>query len=259
MESTTELGRLLQSAREAQGLTLKDVAATTKIAPGALAAIEREDFDQLPVGIFRREFVRVYAEALGLDGRALAHEYVARFEPSKPPSPPAPPRYSLALPPRYNLALPRGAIGVAIGLVVLGGLLLLWGTRPVVTEAGDTTGVAVEPEPVVPAGRQSAAADPDASGERTVLPLRVRIETTGRCWITAHADGRLVVSRMVDPGEVVLVDAQSVIRLRLGDAGAVSSTLNGVAGPPLGRRGQPVTVHVTPAGWRLPEQEDSEA
>src|SRR5262245_21233856 len=99
MESTTELGRHLQSAREAQGLTLQDVAAQTKIAPGALAAIEREDFDHLPAGIFRREFVRVYAEALGLDGRALAHTYVARFEPPGPPSPPAaPPRYSLALP-----------------------------------------------------------------------------------------------------------------------------------------------------------------
>lgn len=251
MESTTELGRHLRSAREAQGLTLKDVAATTKIAPGALAAIEREDFDQLPVGIFRREFVRVYAEALGLDGRALAQAYVARFEPPKPPSAPAPPR--------YNLALPRGAIGVGIGLLALGGLLVLWvGTRPVVTEAGDVAGVAVEPEPAVAAGRQPVGTDPDASGERTVVPLRVRIEATGRCWITAHADGRRVVSRLVDRGEVVLVDAQSVIRLRLGDAGAVSGTLNGVAGPPLGRPGQPVTVHVTPAGWRLPEQEDSE-
>ena len=90
MESIKELGHHLPSTREARGLTLKDVAATTKIAPGALDAIEREDFDQLPAGIFRREFVRVYAAALGLDGRALAQAYVARFEPPKPPSAPAP-------------------------------------------------------------------------------------------------------------------------------------------------------------------------
>lgn len=250
MESTTGLGRHLRSAREARGLTLKDVAATTKIAPGALAAIEREDFDQLPAGIFRREFVRVYAAALGLDGRALAQAYVSRFEPlTPPPSPPAPPPYSVAL--------PRRAIGVAIGLVALAGLLFWAGTRSVVTEAGDAAGAGVAPQPVVAVGPQSAEANPDASGERTVVPIHVRIEAKGPCWITAHADGRVVVSRLVDRGDVVLVDAQRVIRLRLGDAGAVSCTLNGVAAPPLGRAGQPVTVHVTPAGWRLP-QEDSE-
>jgi cytoskeletal protein RodZ len=251
VESTTELGHQLRSAREAQGLTLQDVAATTKIAPGALSAIEREDFDELPAGIFRREFVRVYAAAVGLDGRALAQAYVARFEPPRPPSDPAPPPHSLALAPR--------AIGVAIGLVAFGVLLVLWaGTPPVVTEAGDAAGVAVEPAPVVAAGPPSVRTGPDASAERTIVPLRLRLEATGRCWVTAHADGRRVVSRLVEPGEVVLVDARSVIRLRLGDAGAVSGTLNGVAGPPLGRRGQPVTVHLTPAGWRLPDDEDSE-
>ena len=142
------------------------------------------------------------------------------------------------------------------GVVLFAGLLLLWaGTRPVVTEAGDRASVDVEPQPVVAAGRPSAGTAPAASAERSVVALHVRIEATGRCWITAHADGRLVVSRMVDRGEVVLVDAQSRIRLRLGDAGAVSCTLNGVAGPPLGRPGQPVTVYLTPSGWRLPEED----
>lgn len=75
------LGERLRLAREARGLTVADVAATTRISTRALIAIEQERFDDLPGGIFRRTFVQAYAEALGLDGGEYARTYLARFEP----------------------------------------------------------------------------------------------------------------------------------------------------------------------------------
>ena len=75
------LGQRLQLAREARGLTVADVAATTRISTRALLAIEQERFDDLPGGIFRRTFVQAYAEAVGLDGAECARAYVARHEP----------------------------------------------------------------------------------------------------------------------------------------------------------------------------------
>lgn len=77
----SELGPRLRLAREDRGLTIADVAATTRISTAALLAIEQERFEALPGGIFRRTFVQAYAEAVGLDGADCAQAYVAGFEP----------------------------------------------------------------------------------------------------------------------------------------------------------------------------------
>lgn len=80
----TGIGERLRLAREARGLTVADVAATTRISTRALLAIELERFHDLPGGIFRRTFVQAYADAVGLDGGDCARTYVARFEPPAP-------------------------------------------------------------------------------------------------------------------------------------------------------------------------------
>ena len=76
-----DIGACLRDARERRGLTLRDVAATTKIATRALDAIERNDFAHLPGGIFRRAYVHAFATAVGLDADQVTRQYRAGFEP----------------------------------------------------------------------------------------------------------------------------------------------------------------------------------
>jgi transcriptional regulator with XRE-family HTH domain len=57
----------LRRARQARGLTLKDVAAVTKLSPRMLNRIELGDFEALPPGVMGRSHVRAYACAVGLD------------------------------------------------------------------------------------------------------------------------------------------------------------------------------------------------
>jgi cytoskeletal protein RodZ len=78
------LGRQLQRARESRGLTIAEVAAATKISERALQAMECERFDLLPGGIFRRHYVRAYAEAVGLHGPTCVGAYLEQFEPLDP-------------------------------------------------------------------------------------------------------------------------------------------------------------------------------
>ena len=74
------IGIQLQQAREARGLSIAEIAATTRISERAILAIERERFHLLPGGIFRRTYIRSYAEAVGLDASDCVRHYLQHFE-----------------------------------------------------------------------------------------------------------------------------------------------------------------------------------
>lgn len=74
-----DIGAHLREARERAGITLRDVAAATKISVPALEALERNDIGRLPGGIFVRAFVRAYARHVGLDPEDAVRRFVARF------------------------------------------------------------------------------------------------------------------------------------------------------------------------------------
>ena len=75
----TDLGIRLKEARVARGISLRDIAAATKISVVALEALERSDYSRLPGGIFSRAFVRAYALAVGLDPEAAVNDFLAEF------------------------------------------------------------------------------------------------------------------------------------------------------------------------------------
>ena len=70
-------GARLKREREQRKITLDEIAVATKIATRFLVAIEEDQFDQLPGGIFNKGFVRAYARHLGLDENQTIAEFVA--------------------------------------------------------------------------------------------------------------------------------------------------------------------------------------
>jgi cytoskeleton protein RodZ len=72
-------GGKLRDARERRGISLRQIANTTKISVAALEALERNDVTRLPGGIFTRAFVRSYATEVGLDPDAAIQEFIAQF------------------------------------------------------------------------------------------------------------------------------------------------------------------------------------
>lgn len=80
----SELGQVLQRAREEKGISLDDIQKMTKIQKRYLEAIERGHFHLLPGHFYARAFIKSYAEAVGLDsGEILAH-----FQADLPNQPP---------------------------------------------------------------------------------------------------------------------------------------------------------------------------
>ncbi len=58
-----------------RGVTLEEISAATRIAPRFLAALESEQWELLPGGVFNRGFIRSVARYLGLDEDSLVAEY----------------------------------------------------------------------------------------------------------------------------------------------------------------------------------------
>ncbi|MEC3948563.1 helix-turn-helix domain-containing protein [Sphingobium sp. HWE2-09] len=67
-------GAKLRAAREAQGLSIQDVATRTRIAQRQLEAVERDDYAALPGIPYAVGFARAYARAVDLDEVEIAAE-----------------------------------------------------------------------------------------------------------------------------------------------------------------------------------------
>ena len=69
-------GARLRQQREQHGIDLVAIAEQTKIKRSLLEALERDDLSQWPSGIFRRAYVRNYAQAIGLDPDATVQLFL---------------------------------------------------------------------------------------------------------------------------------------------------------------------------------------
>jgi cytoskeleton protein RodZ len=75
VEQVGSFGEHLRQQRESRGIALEEIVATTKIGRRLLLALEEEQFDLLPGGIFNKAYVRAYAKCVGID----EDEAVARY------------------------------------------------------------------------------------------------------------------------------------------------------------------------------------
>jgi len=88
MEPAATFGPRLRQERERRQISLDSIAENTKIGRSLLEALERDDVSRWPTGIFRRSFVRSYAEAIGLDADEILKEFLERFpDPWAAPAP----------------------------------------------------------------------------------------------------------------------------------------------------------------------------
>ena len=62
-----EFGYTLRKAREAKGLTLKDIAQSTHVMEQMLADLENENCSKIAAPIYGRGFVKLYCEAVGIE------------------------------------------------------------------------------------------------------------------------------------------------------------------------------------------------
>jgi cytoskeleton protein RodZ len=77
-----QFGEDLRKEREARGIAIESITASTKISSRHLSALEREQFDQLPGGVFNKGIVRGYARVVGLDEEAWVSRFLSAYQES---------------------------------------------------------------------------------------------------------------------------------------------------------------------------------
>jgi cytoskeletal protein RodZ len=71
----SSLGARLRQAREARGVSLRELSDQTRIARRYLEAIEADDYKELPGGIFNRSFIKAYAKGVGFSETEAVSAY----------------------------------------------------------------------------------------------------------------------------------------------------------------------------------------
>lgn len=266
--SPEPFGKLLLDARRARGMTLAQVSASTKIPVSKLQAIERDDIESLPGGIFTRGFVRSYADTVGLDPQETLAEFEARF-----PDESSVATLHATIEGRANEEFVRrqrraksvvwlALLAVPLILWVLSGLIPGDAEPPapagiVAAGAELATGIASEPPPPQPS--EEPAPPPPVEPPLRPAPapaeaaepglLTMEMSATADCWVQASADGDRVISRLLRAGEREVIVAREEIGLRVGDAGACAFTINERPGRSLGEAGEVVDIRVTEANY----------
>ena len=253
-----EIGQQLRAAREAQGLSLHDVADRLKLSLRQLEAIEAGDFSRLPGATFVRGFVRNYTRFLALYGAPL----MALLDQVYPPQP-----VDRAEPPAQAVAGGRSPARFAWLLLPLAllGAYQWWQSQPAAPAEGGlapmlhqsasaalasapqasvasvpaavpaSQPVVVAPAPVAPVASATvvAAAKPvaaAASAPQAAGSKQLRLVASGDSWVSVvDATGKRLVFGTLAAGTTRDVAGVPPFKLKIGNAPAMALSYEGAA------------------------------
>lgn len=83
-----DFGKYLSQQRELRGMSREDISRATKIPPSLVAALEEGQMERLPARIFVVNYVRAYAQVIGLapEEAVLRYEEVDKATPAPSPA-----------------------------------------------------------------------------------------------------------------------------------------------------------------------------
>ena len=260
---------MLRDAREARGLTLDDLARTTKVGKATLIALEASDVLRLPAAIYTRGFVRAYAGEVGLDPDRTADTYVRYIQPLTihhssvddgvlPPLLEAPGTATADMGTRQRLMGNQsrrfGRVATVAAVICLIVYLVSFGRQrdrqvaPALTPLPTAVDAATVSAPAT--ASTTTAGGPEAVTATPTGPLQIELNPQGPCWLAATVDGERVLARLLQPGERQTLAVSEEAVLRIGDPSVLTISINGLSGRTLGRPGQPVSVTITKENFR---------
>jgi cytoskeleton protein RodZ len=264
-------GEHLRREREMRGISLDEIMATTKIGRRLLLALEEEQFDLLPGGIFNKSYVRAYAKCVGMNEDEAVAEYLEAAQEPPPDTKVIAHQHafhsdhrpeSSGFPILPVLILLVVAIGAAGGWQIYhnhqrerdqqaaaqpantatvapstsssdSGAQTADATHPASLQAPQRT---AGPAPSADKPSTATANETSASAGAAVVPtggtsFEITIRPKDPAWVSVKCDGKFVVRGIIKPPDVKTIRATNEVIFYTGNAGEVEVAFNGKAVP----------------------------
>lgn len=232
----------LRLAREAKGLSHRQVADATKLSVRAIELLERDCLRDLPEGIYRRSIVKSVAREVGLNPDQLLNEFMAMHPDDLPAMPSAAKAEPAAAVSHHRLfALFSAALPLIGGVLYLASPL----ARPAVRVEQakpvlKTQRLLPVTAEVVPVG----GFVPVSATSARPAPVVVTLTISSRCRLQVLADGNEIVGRTMEQGETLPIELGDELLLLGDNAAAVQFSINGQAGRMLGEPGDVLSARI---------------
>ncbi|MBI3067384.1 MAG: helix-turn-helix domain-containing protein [Betaproteobacteria bacterium] len=224
-------GARLAAARQAQSMSVADVARQLRLSPRQVEALEAGEFGKLPGAVFVRGFIRNYARLLKLDAGPLLRDAVRQYPP-QPAAEVAPPSTEIPFPsgrtrvwPRYFDAPP------ATVTVRPNAVLVVPSAAQVAVPAPQSDAMPGAAAPVAAAdevepGVMPGAVPPVEVASETAVPRpgehRVRLVFEKESWVEIRdRSGRKIFSGLNAAGTEQVVNGAPPLSVVVGNAGGV--------------------------------------
>ena len=248
------VGEALRRARIDRGLSVADIEAALRVRARYVEALETDDFASLPPLVYTRVLIRDYARLVGLDPTELLDRALPMRPQDRNPIRPA----IRPLEKEAVISWKAVFIVAAIGLTAILFLYLytqfesfnrgvdesfnrgvdaIEGRVPQALPTPVRGGVSSPLLTALPATLVPSTPTPEPSPTPvTGIVLEARI--TESSWVQVWTDSRSILAQTLPPGTTRTFSADQSIRMRVGNAGGVDVTVNGVQQGRLGGTGQ---------------------
>lgn len=268
------LGAYLKKNREQRGVSLEEMAASTKINLSVLSYLEEDKFDKLPAPVFVKGFIKAYLAYLGINPKEaiLFYELISGDAQKKPQilSPMSVDQKDEAQQTErvYNIKLSQRGLIVVIAVAAALVLALMYfvifpssssddmsdyrkrmllrmapqpaetkvETPPAETAVQTTTPEAPKTEPVVKVVEKKPETTP-APATPPADPQKIIIKAKQDVWVKAQIDDGKPFDFLLRSNNTKKLEAKKELKILLGDAAAVDLEYQGQVMTDLGQKG----------------------
>jgi transcriptional regulator with XRE-family HTH domain len=230
------LGQELKRERELRGISLREIADSTRISLRFLQALEEDRLDVIPGAFFVRAILRSYARSIGIDEHQVLNKYQEIYtfeeqlqygESAERPRPK----------PLSRLFIRKSVWITALAVAIIGlGLVLLYIFSLAPEKRRPVSAEPAQPVAQIEVPKRNPPLEPEPVVEE-IKTLQLEMTFIEETWLQVYADGQSVWDGVKNKGDSLEIKAEREVRLNIGNAGGPDLTINGQKAKPLGPSG----------------------